>query len=451
MKKITENQLKDRVSSLREYLKVYEAGMQAQGDDDGNTTITRPDGSTMVVGPDGKQIMPGSNPNLPQNKGVGNTISNWWNNKGDFQKPGGFQPAPAAPAALANQGASVTPAAPTSTQVQTDDDGNHTITTPDGKTVVVGPDGNAIQPGSNPNLPQNKGIADHQKKVARAKELLAMAFAKDEGVLENHLKESTSYFLNKLRLIESRQLNEKLSTELRKELDTLMADLGSAEDGMTPEVSELVGQYSSLKNQAAAVTTAKAWPTTREAIIAFQKANGLVPDGLIGRRTYTALTKQGYSAPVGFGIVPDRPGQNQGASTRPTAPTAPTAPELTQTQQNLKNYGMYKPGDELRTPTEIAASAGLADATPNPDAGLAVSDPRHSGYAAWKKKQDDLAAAASQNAPDGVNNTVTRQVAGTRGGPNNNGRLGLQPRRQTQAESVGYNELQRIVSLVNHR
>lgn len=68
------------------------AGMTAVGDDEGNTTITRPDGSTMVVGPDGKQIMPGSNPNLPQNKGVFNTIKNAATGQGDFQKPTGFIP-----------------------------------------------------------------------------------------------------------------------------------------------------------------------------------------------------------------------------------------------------------------------------------------------------------------------------------------------------------------------
>lgn len=145
-------------------------GTTAQGDDEGNTTITKPDGTIQVVGPDGNAIKPGTNPNLPQNK----------------------------PAA--------TPPAPTSTQVQTDDDGNHMITTPDGKTVVVGPDGKPLpnggkvpapapapapapgvqtsddgsqmitgadgktmatnsdgsvyQPGSNPNLPQNKGAAN---------------------------------------------------------------------------------------------------------------------------------------------------------------------------------------------------------------------------------------------------------------------------------------------------
>ena len=68
------------------------AGMTAVGDDEGNTTITRPDGSTMVVGADGKQIMPGSNPNLPQNKGVFNTIKNAATGQGDFQKPTGFIP-----------------------------------------------------------------------------------------------------------------------------------------------------------------------------------------------------------------------------------------------------------------------------------------------------------------------------------------------------------------------
>ena len=198
------------------------AGMQATGDDEGNTTITRPDGSTMVVGPDGKQIMPGSNPNLPGNKGVLNTVKNAAMGTGDFQKATGFQPAPgaAAPqsggtanpmekdpaqraqagtlttsdgtpvkdgsgnnvqagtadvgrtpgAAHAGQGGT-TPAAPAAatkpaaaqpsgSQIQTDDDGNHMITTPDGKTMVVGPDGNAIKPGSNPNLPANKMAAN---------------------------------------------------------------------------------------------------------------------------------------------------------------------------------------------------------------------------------------------------------------------------------------------------
>lgn len=40
-------------------------GIQAQGDDEGNTMITRPDGTTMVVGPDGNAIPPGGGKEKP--------------------------------------------------------------------------------------------------------------------------------------------------------------------------------------------------------------------------------------------------------------------------------------------------------------------------------------------------------------------------------------------------
>ena len=112
-------------------------GTTAQGDDEGNTTITKPDGTTQVVGPDGNAIKPGSNPNLPQNKPTASG------------KPS--IPAAGAPAA----GAATKPAAPAApaaaqpggSQVQTDDDGNHMITTPDGKSIVVGPDGKPLPNG----------------------------------------------------------------------------------------------------------------------------------------------------------------------------------------------------------------------------------------------------------------------------------------------------------------
>jgi hypothetical protein len=40
-------------------------GIQAQGDDEGNTMITRPDGTTMVVGPNGNAIPPGGGKQQP--------------------------------------------------------------------------------------------------------------------------------------------------------------------------------------------------------------------------------------------------------------------------------------------------------------------------------------------------------------------------------------------------
>jgi hypothetical protein len=114
---------------------------------------------------------------------------------------------------------------------------------------------------------------------------------------------------------------------------------------------------------------AGAWPTDVNAIKAFQKANGLTADGLIGRKTYTALTQQGLKPPVGFGIATNKP------------PAPPTA-------QNTKP-APAKP--ELRTPAEIAASADLltandgsgqnggADQARNPNAGLTPDDPRWQG------------------------------------------------------------------------
>lgn len=93
-------------------------GTQAQVDDEGNTTITKPDGTMQVTGPDGKVIPPG----------------------------GGKQPTATAAAPTGGQAAQ--PAKPAGgTQVQTDDEGNHMITTPDGKTQVVGPDGKPLPNG----------------------------------------------------------------------------------------------------------------------------------------------------------------------------------------------------------------------------------------------------------------------------------------------------------------
>lgn len=51
----------------------------------------------------------------------------------------------------------------------------------------------------------------------------------------------------------------------------------------------------------------KQWPTTLAAIKAFQTANKLTPDGLIGDKTSAALKAQGYKAPDKFQTVANRP------------------------------------------------------------------------------------------------------------------------------------------------
>lgn len=112
---------------------------------------------------------------------------------------------------------------PTRTQVQTDDDGNHTITTPDGKSIVVGPDGNALPNGG------------------RLKESLATSLVESFGYQKTNnlheLIESFGYrknypystkFLNKV-------LTEAQAAQAQADLDSLPDD--DIED-MSPEEGE---------------------------------------------------------------------------------------------------------------------------------------------------------------------------------------------------------------------
>jgi hypothetical protein len=60
---------------------------------------------------------------------------------------------------------------------------------------------------------------------------------------------------------------------------------------------------------AALLRGAKKWPSTRDEIRAFQRANPpLLPDGLIGKKTLAVLSQQGYTPPAGFTPVADRAG-----------------------------------------------------------------------------------------------------------------------------------------------
>ena len=83
-------------------------------------------------------------------------------------------------------------------------------------------------------------------------------------------------------------------------------------------------------------TPAGKWPTTPEEIKAYQKANGLTADGLIGKMTLKSLTQAGLKPPEGFKMVHDKnnkllraPSPSTkapvaGATTPTTAPTATT-------------------------------------------------------------------------------------------------------------------------------
>ena len=108
-------------------------------------------------------------------------------------------------------------------------------------------------------------------------------------------------------------------------------------------------------------TPAGKWPTTPEEIKAYQKANGLAADGLIGKMTLKSLTQAGLKPPEGFKMVGDKnnkllrapspsakapvAGATTTAPTTPTAPTAPTPPTApTATSSNTSVQGTMKMG-----------------------------------------------------------------------------------------------------------
>jgi len=71
------------------------------------------------------------------------------------------------------------------------------------------------------------------------------------------------------------------------------------------------------------------WPATPAEIQAFQKANGLKVDGLIGANTMAALQKQGVQPPAGFKPVASKqPTAQQGTAAKPAAGAAPVAGQV---------------------------------------------------------------------------------------------------------------------------
>lgn len=450
MKKITETQLKDKVNSLREYLKVYEDENEIPFDPTWGGTKAPADTRKWYqkLNPFGDGPPQAANKNATWNNKLQAAVSNQPKappNLADMDI--GFGPGKFAPDD-ANQAASVTPAAPSTQDL----------------TAAASASGEAVG-----------------KSLQRFKELLAKAAApaapmapgeKRTQAEIDHAKslgsftgESTTYFLNKLRLIESRQLNETLTDAEKKELDTLAQSFGDSEN---PEIAELLKQYSDVKNaamaapaQAAAVTPAapakQTGPVTWKQIYDANKdVIGANPNLIKPGQKLKMPDGSTYTVKAGDNLskIAKNASGGQAASVTPAAPSSfrGGAPTLTTAQQGFKDYGMA--GQEMRSPEEIAASAGLADAPATPDAGLQPSDPRHSGHAAWKAQQ-----AAMTNAADGVNQGVQPGIT-----PGANARddllarrakpvqsVAFQPAQKKMAESVGYNELQRIVSLVNHR
>ena len=120
----------------------------------------------------------------------------------------------------------------------------------------------AAPPGFKPPPPgviwSEPDAGEHATKVARFKELIAKAKELRTDAQVAHAKSlgdamegSTRYFLNKLRLIESRQLNEELSSEEQAEMDALSAELGQQGAENDPDLMAAINDYNSLPTSAA--------------------------------------------------------------------------------------------------------------------------------------------------------------------------------------------------------
>jgi hypothetical protein len=123
-------------------------------------------------------------------------------------------------------------------------------------------------------------------------------------------------------------------------------------------------------------TPAGKWPTTPEEIKAYQKANGLAADGLIGKMTLKSLTQAGLKPPEGFKMVGDKnnkmlraPSPSAKAPATGATTTAPTATSSNTSVQGTMKMGkpdgpitfngkVVNPGD----PQYAAAAQALIDA-----------------------------------------------------------------------------------------
>lgn len=104
------------------------------------------------------------------------------------------------------------------------------------------------------------------------------------------------------------------------------------------------------------------WPTTPDAIKAFQKANKdkdgkpLVVDGLIGAKTYQAMIKAGMKPPANFAVASYKP--QQAATPAPkTAAAAPAAAAAGQTPDAVE------PATVNQAPAAAASGAGTTKTT----------------------------------------------------------------------------------------
>ena len=410
MKKITESQLKDKVSSLREYLKVYEAEAAVANPWEGKDPAKA--AAWAKLSPMVQQKIGMADPT--DSIIVGRMA------KGEFGGifGGGASDANPDGTAKVNQAASVTPAAPSAQELTAAASASGEAV---GKSLQRFKEllAMAATPAAAPAAPaaaQNSG-SSYTGSVGNATNNPAPAqspYALSANGARLNANESVNHFLNKLRLIESRQLNEALTPELEKELDTLAQSYGDSED---PEIAGLMKQYSDYKNsklntpnQAAAVTpAAPAAPEAPEV-----PAGPINRDSMTFGQAFADARKKGEKQFNWRG----KPYAVKLAPPKPKTPADPTV-KVKGALPNNMSYDQYQQainrGEEDPAQAASALPAGMTQAD------VDQAQNRNEPAAPAAPVQAKASKSPAKSAP------------------------------KVTAESVGYNELQRIVSLVNHR
>lgn len=167
----------------------------------------------------------------------------------------------------------------------------------------------------------------------------------------------------------------KIKEVLLKEFD---------DGGFNPMGDVTTGMPSASPTAVAAPAPAQAgqakWPTTKAEIIAFQKANKLKPDGLIGKNTMAALQKAGATPPPGFNPVGPKaakapaakaPASKPAADPNQAAIDASNAANQQAVQQQKQNYAQ---ADAATAPDRFAGQAKTDAQTGQNN--LGVEEPR---------------------------------------------------------------------------
>lgn len=120
---------------------------------------------------------------------------------------------------------------------------------------------------------------------------------------------------NKGRALTDQEKTGAAAAAMPDDVAKQMAAQTSAPTTAAPEAPAPVAPAAPATTAPSAATQ---WPTDKNAIVAFQKANGLTPDGLIGAKTMAALQKAGATPPAGFKPVGNK-ASGQGAQPASTA------------------------------------------------------------------------------------------------------------------------------------